>query len=715
MKTTLYFTLTLLTFVTLAFVPSGFAQDFRPIVRLIYFVPSDRQPQPDIDTKFDGTIKRVQRGYEDIMQAHGFGKKTFLFETDAKGNAVVHTVKGQSPEKHYTDSLDTRAILKEIGEQFDTSKDFYLIVIDISGRLDGSSRTAGVGTARGGSAGWALIPTSGLHGAGILAAHELAHAFGLRHDHRPDAKRVVSDIVVIHHSFLASFCAAEWLDVHRAFNPEQPILNQRPTFDMLPLSFVSSPNVIRLRFKVTDHDGIHQVQLMTPERDHSGALLDCKELNGNSSATVEFVTSSLTLQSESVSLQMIDVHGDISRSPEYPIDVLSLLPPPKVVSIPDPNLAAAVRETLGLAPGNSITQLDMLGLTTLTAVGRQITNLTGLEHAIYLQNLNLLGNQIKDVTPLLKLTNLRRLEIGQNQIRDITPFKFFTNLRMLGLEMNPITDITVLSSLKNLERLSISDSPITDIRPVWELTQLRELSLRFLEIRDLSPLTKFTGLTSLQIDGTQVSDISPLAGMTNLRNLSLGGNQITDVSPLAGMTNLGSLTLVGNQIIDVSPLAELRNLTDLRLWGNPIKNRKPLFELLRKNPEIKIYLEWGGEPLPVTLSHFRAEHTDIGVVLKWITQSEVDNAGFYIYRSETREAEFKVVNPTMIQGAGTTSVRNEYTWTDTTAKPNVAYYYQIEDISHAGVRKKLATVRMRGLVSATGKLTTRWADLKMNN
>ena len=30
-----------------------------------------------------------------------------------------------------------------------------------------------------------------------------------------------------------------------------------------------------------------------------------------------------------------------------------------------------------------------------------------------------------------------------------------------------------------------------------------------------------------------------------------------------------------------------------------------------------------------------------------------------------------------------------------------------------GVRKQLTTVRMRGLVSAKGKLTIRWADLKM--
>ncbi len=66
----------------------------------------------------------------------------------------------------------------------------------------------------------------------------------------------------------------------------------------------------------------------------------------------------------------------------------------------------------------------------------------------------------------------------------------------------------------------------------------------------------------------------------------------------------------------------------------------------------------------------------------------------------------------MIQGAGTTGERNEYQWTDTTAKPNTVYYYQIEDVSHAGQRKRLATVRLRWLVSARGKQTTLWAILK---
>ncbi len=121
-----------------------------------------------------------------------------------------------------------------------------------------------------------------------------------------------------------------------------------------------------------------------------------------------------------------------------------------------------------------------------------------------------------------------------------------------------------------------------------------------------------------------------------------------------------------------------------------------------------------GGALPVTLSHFGANRTDVGVVVKWTTESELDNAGFNILRSETKNGEFKVINlKGIIAGHGTTNERHTYTWTDTTAKPNVAYYYQIEDISHAGVRQQLATVRMRGFVSASGKLTTRWGDLKL--
>ena len=44
-----------------------------------------------------------------------------------------------------------------------------------------------------------------------------------------------------------------------------------------------------------------------------------------------------------------------------------------------------------------------------------------------------------------------------------------------------------------------------------------------------------------------------------------------------------------------------------------------------------------GHALPVELSHFRPERTESGaIVLQWTTQSEVDNAGFNILRSQTK-------------------------------------------------------------------------------
>lgn len=119
-----------------------------------------------------------------------------------------------------------------------------------------------------------------------------------------------------------------------------------------------------------------------------------------------------------------------------------------------------------------------------------------------------------------------------------------------------------------------------------------------------------------------------------------------------------------------------------------------------------------GTPLPVELSFFRPTLEDGKVTIQWTTESELDNAGFNILRSENRNGEFTQVNEQMIQGKGTTAERTTYKWVDTTAKPGVVYYYQIEDVSFAGEHTKLATTKLKGLISAKGKLTTQWGELK---
>ncbi len=122
-----------------------------------------------------------------------------------------------------------------------------------------------------------------------------------------------------------------------------------------------------------------------------------------------------------------------------------------------------------------------------------------------------------------------------------------------------------------------------------------------------------------------------------------------------------------------------------------------------------------GGALPVELSHFRPARDKVtgAVVITWSTQSELNNAGFFIKRSQQRDGEFKVINATMIAGAGTISEKQFYTYNDTTARPNVVYYYQIEDVSLDGNRQTLTNgIRLKGHVSVAGKLTTLWGDLK---
>ena len=119
-----------------------------------------------------------------------------------------------------------------------------------------------------------------------------------------------------------------------------------------------------------------------------------------------------------------------------------------------------------------------------------------------------------------------------------------------------------------------------------------------------------------------------------------------------------------------------------------------------------------GKPLPVQLSQFSARFVKNEVVISWTTESELNNAGFNVLRSTSRTKNFRRINTKLIQGAGTTGERNTYQFIDKTAKPNVAYYYRIEDVDLSGTREILTTYQLRGVITPTGKRITTWGTLK---
>ena len=272
------------------------------------------------------------------------------------------------------------------------------------------------------------------------------------------------------------------------------------------------------------------------------------------------------------------------------------------VHIPDPNLRAAIEDTLGVKSGSPISSEEMTTLTYLRARDASIGVLIGLEFATNLTELRLGDNGITDISPLSGLTNLRRLGLGRNRVTDISPLSELTNLRTLGLSKNGIKDVSafveVLSGLTNLTALHLRDNGITDISFLSGLTGLTELRLSYNQITNISALSRLTGLTELHLSSNGITDISFLSRLTGLTELRLSINGITDISALSrltgltelrlsingitnisslsGLTNLRTLGLSGNSITDISALSGLADLTELRLEDNGITDISPL-------------------------------------------------------------------------------------------------------------------------------------------
>ena len=320
-------------------------------VRLIYFLPSDRSPQQDIDTKLDRLIKDVQQFYADEMERHGFGRKTFTFETDATQKAVVHHVEGQFTDSYYRQNTFHK-VWEEIREQFYTPQNIYFIAIDIGNERVGRwyNEVCGVGNSQGTSGGHVLIPAAGDCFNFKTAAHELGHAFGLQHDFRNDTY-IMS---LGSNPNKLSECAVEWLDAHRYFNPSQSQTHSdNPTTIQMLTPFASPPYAIGLRFEVTDPDGVHQAQLLTPATIRNqglwqSKLLSCKRLSGETDTVeIEFITNKLTAESNEVTLSVINVYGNFTAQ-TYPIDITTIFPT-ETASTPDTNQVLNIPEPVPLS------------------------------------------------------------------------------------------------------------------------------------------------------------------------------------------------------------------------------------------------------------------------------------------------------------------------------------------------------------------------------
>ena len=254
--------------------------------------------------------------------------------------------------------------------------------------------------------------------------------------------------------------------------------------------------------------------------------------------------------------------------------------PETQVHFEDLILKSRVEEQLGVTDP---TVADMVFLKELSAAGRGISDLTGLEYATNLTSLNLgelfyswnwppelRTNQIRDISPLSGLRSLKSLILSNNQITDISALSGLTSIETLALYDNQITDISALSGLSNLTSLDMEHNQISDITPLSGLTDIKSLELSSNPIADTSPLSTLTGLESLVISRIGLTAVPALTDLPNLKFLDLVGNQITDISGLSGMPAIETVTLFGNRITSIPKLSGVPNLQALGLGINQI-------------------------------------------------------------------------------------------------------------------------------------------------
>jgi hypothetical protein len=98
-------------------------------------------------------------------------------------------------------------------------------------------------------------------------------------------------------------------------------------------------------------------------------------------------------------------------------------------------------------------------------------------------------------------------------------------------------------------------------------------------------------------------------------------------------------------------------------------------------------------PTVIELSEFRALPGDRAVTLIWRTESEIDTAGFNIYRGQFNSSEMTKINATLIPAQGSSTTGAAYTYTDNDVKNGVIYTYKLEDVDTNGVVTEHKPVR----------------------
>jgi hypothetical protein len=89
-------------------------------------------------------------------------------------------------------------------------------------------------------------------------------------------------------------------------------------------------------------------------------------------------------------------------------------------------------------------------------------------------------------------------------------------------------------------------------------------------------------------------------------------------------------------------------------------------------------------PTLINLDSFKTVPQNSKVILTWSTESEIDNAGYNLYRSTSGDGEYTKINNSLITARGSSVRGASYEFVDGDVQNRKTYYYKLEDIDLNG-------------------------------
>ena len=302
----------------------------------IYFKPAGSEP---FEEKLASKMANVQQFYEDEMNRHGFGHKTFKLETDDNGDVKIRVINAKHPARHYETDTKNR-VFEELPDHFKTPDCVLIIFVGAIEMIRGGILGA---TGQGfsyGSGGWVIIVANHIiesdrfvefalkHHivpvpdmmAGVMA-HELGHAFGLYHNIVTPQSIMAMDLGPPHlHNLGTDLFFSElecrWLDKSYYFNDDN-LIHASPDFTGKPyyrIENVDGIDFVAFNMSIRSQYQIHQVQLVNLREWVHLEWLTFKEDCDNESPFIEnakfLVERDLLGDSARLWVSMLDIKGN---------------------------------------------------------------------------------------------------------------------------------------------------------------------------------------------------------------------------------------------------------------------------------------------------------------------------------------------------------------------------------------------------------------------